>query len=73
MQSELFVLLWLNRGVRGEYLLSQFSWIVASLLAACVHPVYLVNEVILMFCTLPSHSWASGGSFDVFQHMVSMV
>ena len=56
MQSELFVLLWLNCGVRGEYLLSQLFWIVASLLAAFVHPVYLVDEVILMFCTLPSHS-----------------
>ena len=29
-------------------------------------------ELILTFCTPPSHSGASGGSLDVFQHMASM-
>ena len=35
----------------------------------CVFPVYLVDKLILICSiSLPlSHSWASGGSFDVFQ------
>ena len=69
----MFVLLQLNPGVRGEHLLSHLSWIASSLLVAFVCPVFLVDELILMFYTPPSHSGASGGSFDVFQHMLSMV
>ena len=73
MQGELFVLLQINRGLQVEHLLSQLSWIAASLLVAFVCPVYLVDELILIFCNLVSHSGASGSTFDVFQHMVSMV
>ena len=73
MQDELCVLLRLNPRVQEEYLISQLSWIPARLLITCVCIVYLVDELILMFCTPPSHDGASGGSFDIFQHMVSLV
>ena len=32
-----------------------------------------IDELTLMFFTLPSHSGATGVSFDVFKHMMSMI
>ena len=73
MQGELLVLPRLNSRVQWEHLISQLLLIAASLLVTYACPAYLVDELILMFCTPPSHGGASGGSFDIFQHMVSMV
>ena len=47
-QGELLVLPQLNPGVQGEHLLRQPSWNAASVLVACVCPVYLVDELILI-------------------------
>ena len=47
-QGELLVLPRLNPGVQGEHLLRQPSWNAASVLVACVCPVYLVDELILI-------------------------
>ena len=69
----MYVLLRPNPGVQLEHLFSYFSWVATSLLAERVSPVYLVDELILMFYTPLSHSGTISGSFDVFQHMVSMV
>ena len=38
----------------------------------CFSPC-LIDELILMCCISPSHGGASGGSLDVFQHMVKVV
>ena len=44
-------LLWLNPGARGEHLTSQLSWITAWLLVTRVCPVYLADELVLVFYT----------------------
>ena len=40
----------LNRGTRGEHLPIQLSWVTASLLVTRVCPVYLADELVLLFC-----------------------
>ena len=45
-------LLRLNFGTRGEHLTSQPSWTAAWLLVTRTCPVCLVNELVLVFCTL---------------------
>ena len=51
------ILLWLNPGVRDNHLISQPSWIAAWLSVTCVCPLYLVDQLILMFCTPVSLPW----------------
>ena len=48
LHLKLFTLLWLNLGLRREYLTSLHSWIVARPLITCVWPVYLVDELVLV-------------------------
>ena len=42
-------LLWLNLGVQGEHLTSQLSWVTAWLLGTRVSPVYLADELVVVF------------------------
>ena len=52
---------------------ARVAFMESFILVTCFCPVYLVDELILMFCT-PSAPWRSnGGSFEVFQHIVSVV
>ena len=59
-----------NLRARGENLTSQLSRIPARPLVTYVCPVFLVDELVVVFCTL--YDWANGGSVDVLLHMVSM-
>ena len=59
-----------NLRARGENLTSQLSRIAARPLVTCVCPVFLVDELVVVFCT--PYDWANGGSVDVLLHMVSM-
>ena len=63
-------LLRLNLGARGEHFIIHLSWIAAWLLVTHVFPVYLVDELALVSCTLPTHhppyDWTNGGSIDIF-------
>ena len=54
----------LNPGVRGEHLTSQLSWVAAWLLVTHACPVYLVDELVLVFYA--PYDWVNGGSVDVF-------
>ena len=48
----------------------QPTFMDSCLLVARVWPVYLVDELVLVFCT--PYDWANGGSIDIFLRMVSM-
>ena len=56
-------LLWLNTRVQGEHLTSLLSWAAAWLLVTYVCPVYLVDELVLMFYGFSSmESWRYFGT-----------
>ena len=40
---------WQNARAQGEHLTRQFSWTAAGLLVTRVCPVYLVDELVLVF------------------------
>ena len=54
----------LHLRAREEDLTRQLSWIAVRLLVTRAFPVYLVDELVLVFCT--PYDWANGGFVDVF-------
>ena len=51
---------------RGKHLTNHLSWIAAWPLVTRARSVYLVNELVLVFCT--PYDWDNGGSVDTFLH-----